>query len=346
MKLSFLILSLVLCCAAGCAHPAGTLSGSGNGPEAGTVHLPGVVVFPADRFFPNHPDDPTGEFSSPATHPGRFLNQGWPGQARFFRVAREVQTDQAGHEPVPAEKGKKDESNRREGSAQGEGDQDQGENGEFTIADPLEPFNRAMFTFNDRLYFWVLKPVAQGYNKVVPETARVGVRNFFDNIKFPIRFVNNLLQANFEGAVSELGRFTVNTIWGIGGLLDPSSKQELAIRKYDADLGQTLGIYGVGQGFYIVYPVLGPSSARETVELVGDTFLDPLSYLSPWYYWIGTRAYEEVNAISLRIGDYESLTEAAIDPYLSVRDAFVQYREQKIRQSKSKTEPQKPGGVH
>ena len=91
------------------------------------------------------------------------------------------------------------------------------------IADPLEPFNRAMYHFNDKLYFWVLKPVAQGYRQVVPEVARIGVNNFFSNIAFPIRFVNCLLQANFNGAARELGRFVLNTLWGIGGLLDPAS---------------------------------------------------------------------------------------------------------------------------
>ncbi len=98
------------------------------------------------------------------------------------------------------------------------------------IADPLEPFNRAMYHFNDKLYFWVLKPVAQGYRKVVPEEARVGVGNFFANITFPIRFVNCLLQANFRGAASELGRFVINThlgYRGTSGYCIPSSHQSL-----------------------------------------------------------------------------------------------------------------------
>ena len=101
-----------------------------------------------------------------------------------------------------------------------------GEEEKPSIADPLEPFNRAMYHFNDKLYFWVLKPVAQGYQKVVPEVARVGVSNFFTNLTSPIRFVNCLLQGNFRGAASELGRFVVNTLWGIGGLLDPASSEE------------------------------------------------------------------------------------------------------------------------
>ena len=220
-----------------------------------------------------------------------------------------------------------------------------GEEEAATIADPLEPFNRAMFQFNDKLYFWALKPVSQGYNKVVPEKGRVSVKNFFTNLGFPIRFVSCLLQADFSGAAAEVGRFAVNTIWGVGGLLDPSSSQQLNLPKGDADLGQTLGVYGVGQGFYLVWPVLGPSSARDSVEIVGEYFLYPVSYISPWYDWLGVRAYEEVNDASLRIGDYESLKEAAIDPYVAVRDAYAQYRLKKVEARRGKPEPPKPGGV-
>lgn len=198
------------------------------------------------------------------------------------------------------------------------------------IADPLEPFNRAMYHFNDKLYFWVLKPVAQGYGKVVPEAARVGVSNFFANLTFPIRFINCLLQANFKGAASELGRFTVNTLWGVGGFLDPASSKDINLSKQDEDFGQTLGAYGLGQGFFINWPLFGPSSPRDTVGLVGDAFLTPYTYLSPWYAGAGTRGYDMVNDTSLKIGDYESLKEAAIDPYVAIRDAYVQYRLKKV----------------
>ncbi|MDD5713245.1 MAG: VacJ family lipoprotein, partial [Smithellaceae bacterium] len=112
-----------------------------------------------------------------------------------------------------------------------------------TIWDPLEPFNRAMYQFNDKLYFWLLKPVAKGYAAVIPEKGRISARNFFSNLAFPIRFVSCLLQANFSGAATELERFTINTIWGVGGLLDPASGGELNLARQNADLGQTLGIY-------------------------------------------------------------------------------------------------------
>ena len=226
------------------------------------------------------------------------------------------------------------------------GNGEKGEGAEIaTIPDPLESFNRAMFRFNDKLYFWVLKPVAQGYKKVVPEAPRVGVKNFFSNLKFPIRFVSSLLQADFSGAATEFGRFAVNTVWGVGGLLDPASSKQLNIPKNEADLGQTLGVYGLGQGFYIVLPVLGPYSARDSVGIAGDYFLYPVSYITPWYDWLAVRSYEEVNDTSLRIGDYEFIKEASIDPYVALRDAYSQYRQKKVEERKGKPAPPKPGGV-
>jgi phospholipid-binding lipoprotein MlaA len=214
------------------------------------------------------------------------------------------------------------------------------------IADPLEPFNRAMHQFNDKLYFWALKPVAQGYKTVVPEPARIDVKNFFSNLGFPSRFLSCLLQADFSGAATEFGRFTINTIWGIGGLLDPSANKELDLQMQDTDLGQTLGVYGVGQGFYIVWPIFGPSSPRDSIDIAGDYFLDPVSYIYPWYAGEGVKGYEKVNATSLRIGDYEALKDAAIDPYVAFRDAYIQYRLKKVKARKAKLAPSKPQEVN
>ena len=214
------------------------------------------------------------------------------------------------------------------------------------IADPLEPFNRAMHQFNDKLYFWALKPVAQGYKVVVPEPTRISVKNFFSNLGFPSRFLSCLLQTDFNGAATEFGRFTINTIWGIGGLLDPSANKELDLQTQDTDLGQTLGVYGVGQGFYIVWPILGPSSPRDSISIAGDYFLYPVSYIYPWYAWLGVRGYQEVNATSLRIGDYEALKDAAIDPYVAFRDAYIQYRLKKVKARKAKLVPSRPQEVN
>ncbi len=203
------------------------------------------------------------------------------------------------------------------------------------IADPLEPVNRAMYQFNDKLYFWVLKPAAQGYNYVVPEPARISVKNFFSNLGFPIRFLSCLLQANLKGAATEAGRFTANTIWGIGGFMDPAANKELNLQKQETDLGLTLGSYGVGHGFYIVWPFLGPSSLRDSISLPAEYFLYPVSYIEPWYAWLGVRTLKVVNDTSLQIGDYESMKEAAIDPYVSMRDIYIQYRLKTLKQKGS-----------
>ncbi|RMG67106.1 MAG: VacJ family lipoprotein, partial [Nitrospirae bacterium] len=135
---------------------------------------------------------------------------------------------------------------------------------ELTIADPLEPWNRLMFRFNDRLYFWVLKPVAQGYSYILPQDVRVAIGNFFRNLLMPVRVVNCLLQGKLKGAGNELLRFAVNTTLGVYGF-DDVAKREFNLNPYEEDLGQSLGHYGIGNGFYIVWPVLGPSTLRDTV---------------------------------------------------------------------------------
>jgi len=209
-----------------------------------------------------------------------------------------------------------------------------------TIADPVEPFNRAMYVFNDKLYFWILKPVAEGYKAIVPEGARVCVRNFFDNLYFPIRFVNCLLQIDLKCSGAELGRFVVNTTMGMGGLFDPASIPEINIPKYDVDFGQTLGVYGVGHGFFIMWPVLGPSSPRDAINIAGEYFLYPVSYIEPWYAWFAARSLQKVNDTSLSLGDYEALKSAAIDPYVAIRDAYVQYRKNKVDSRKDRFQVQ------
>ncbi|HPG70791.1 MAG TPA: VacJ family lipoprotein [Syntrophales bacterium] len=217
---------------------------------------------------------------------------------------------------------------------------------QVTIADPWEPFNRAMFTFNDRLYFWVLKPVAEGYSAVVPEPARVSVGNFFSNLRAPIRFVNCVLQANLIGASTELFRFMLNSTIGLAGLFDPAGGEEIGLLRQDEDFGQTLGVYGVGQGFYIVWPFFGPSSPRDTVGMVGDFFSYPISYLDPWYACTAVRGYQAINDTSLQIGDYEAIKDAAIDPYVSIRNAYIQYRQKKVEERGAtipRSEPDVPG---
>lgn len=200
-----------------------------------------------------------------------------------------------------------------------------------SLADPLEPLNRALFVFNDKAYFWVMKPVAQGYRAIVPETARISVRNFFRNIAMPIRFVNNLLQGKIRNSGVELFRFALNTTAGIGGLFDPA-KDTFSLDPPDEDLGQTFGNYGLGHGLYIVLPLLGPSSLRDAVGRAGDSFLDPVSYAGDVEVVIGAKVLNAENEVSLRIGEYEDLIKSAVDPYIAVRDAYSQYRAKKLKE--------------
>ena len=198
-----------------------------------------------------------------------------------------------------------------------------------TINDPLQPFNRAMFTFNDRLYYWALKPVARGYRFVVPKRARISVRKFFSNLATPVRFVNCLLQGRTKGVGIETARFAVNTTVGIAGFFDPAYSL-CKLEKQEADFDQTLGIYKMKQVCYINWPLLGASSVRGTLGFIGDTVFDPVWWLAPLGVKIGLTLHEEVNETSLTIGDYEGLTEPALDPYLALRNAYFQNRQSKL----------------
>jgi phospholipid-binding lipoprotein MlaA len=201
---------------------------------------------------------------------------------------------------------------------------------EDTVPDPFEPLNRAFFEFNDKLYFWALKPVATGYKTVVPEEVRVCVRNFFQNLAFPVRFVNNVFQGKFFGALEETCGFLVNSVVGLGGLADIATAVDL--KRHEEDLGQTLAVHGFGPGFYIHWPILGPSTLRDSIAMGGDLFLDPLTYVGTYWYAPGARGLNLVNETSFRIGDYESLKKAALDPYVALRDAYYQNRLSKIKE--------------
>jgi phospholipid-binding lipoprotein MlaA len=198
------------------------------------------------------------------------------------------------------------------------------------IPDPLEGFNRAMFAFNDKLYFYALKPVARAY-RYVPEGARVSVGNFFSNLKAPIRMANALVQLKLVDAGNELLRFGINTTFGIAGLFDPATKY-LGIRQIDEDLGQTLGHYGVGQGFYLVVPFYGSSSLRDGIGSLTDYYL-----LDPTYYGLsndlertGAYAAQSVNTVSLDRDTYEAIKRDQLDPYIFIRDAYAQNREARV----------------
>jgi phospholipid-binding lipoprotein MlaA len=170
--------------------------------------------------------------------------------------------------------------------------------------------------------------VARVY-RFVPEPVRRSVSNFFSNLATPIRFVNALLQGKPGEAHNELARFVVNTTVGVGGLFDPAKnygKMEIE----NEDLGLTLGHYGAGQGFYLVIPVLGPSSLRDGVGRVGDTFLDPWTYMVGLPEYAAAKGTEMETRLSLDKDTYEQVVKESLDPYITVRNAYAQHRQEAL----------------
>lgn len=193
--------------------------------------------------------------------------------------------------------------------------------------DPFERYNRAMYRFNDRLDRAILKPVAQGYEKVVPQPIDDGVTNFFSNLDDVVVTLNDLLQGKFRQAGSDLSRLVWNTTVGIGGLFDVASS--LGLPKHNEDFGQTLGAWGVEPGPYIVLPFLGPSTFRDTVALPADWYSDPLYY----YYETDKNGYwqlKTLDVIDKRAGLLRAsriLEQAALDDYVFLREAYLQRRQ-------------------
>jgi len=200
------------------------------------------------------------------------------------------------------------------------------------VYDPLETVNRGIFWFNDKMYFYVMKPLARGF-RYVPEPWRVSLKNFFNNLRAPVSIINSTLQGKFADAGNDLTRFATNTTLGIGGLFDPS-KEHFGIRPKNEDTGLTLGHYGVGPGPYLVLPFLGPSNLRDGISLFADTRMDLAYYI--WgkdkdnYDYLGVLAIKLINNLSLDKDTYEGIKKDALDPYLFVRDAYAQYRQNQI----------------
>lgn len=197
------------------------------------------------------------------------------------------------------------------------------------IEDPLEGWNRWMFGANDSLYFWILKPTALGYKAVVPEPGRVGIRNVFHNLATPVRLVNCLLQGKFHSAGNEVNRCVINTTWGVLGIWDPALDKG-KIEPATEDLGQTLAVYGLDNGWYVVWPVFGPSTLRDTGGIAGDMFLNPTFYIEDDEARIGASVVNVINKTSFHIGEYEDFKAAAVDPYIAMRDAYIQYRQKQV----------------
>lgn len=209
-------------------------------------------------------------------------------------------------------------------------------------ADPWETFNAKMFWFNRNLLDqYVLKPVARGWNFVLPDPVQDSLRNAVDNTQVLTRLVNSLAQGNFAGAGREVARFGINSTIGIGGLFDVA-KIGFGIDKSDEDTGQTLGFYGIGPGPYLVLPLLPPMDVRDGIGGIVDAAMNPLNYIIPFAAeadagttvgtLFGITATDAVNSRSLNLKRYEGVEEVVVDLYSAVRNAYLQKREAKVRE--------------
>ena len=191
--------------------------------------------------------------------------------------------------------------------------------------DPWEPFNEKTFWFNRQADRFVLKPVAKGYNAVLPDPIRGGIANMFDNLDVTRRLVNNVLQLKFAGAGQELARFAINSTVGVAGFFDVAGHL-FDIAKSDRDTGQTLGIYGIGNGPYLVLPLLHPFTVRDFVGFLFDEAMYPLDYFIPIGAIIGMTGTETISDRAATIDRFEGIEDSVIDLYGSVRDAYFQRR--------------------
>lgn len=201
---------------------------------------------------------------------------------------------------------------------------------EVKVSDPIEPVNRGVFWFNHQLYTYVAKPFSTAYEFVLPELVRRGIRNAYDNVRFPVRFVNHTLQGRLDRTAKETGKFLVNTTVGVGGVMTPSDKIPALAEVPRADTGQTFAKWGIPHGPYLVFPVLGPTTCRELVGTAGDTALNPLSWVSfvfPGAAWtVGVTAPGGAHTVPDQMDRYDAATEDALDPYISARTGYIQYR--------------------
>jgi phospholipid-binding lipoprotein MlaA len=216
--------------------------------------------------------------------------------------------------------------------------------------DPWEPMNTNIFEFNRQVDRFVLKPVAKGYNFVMPDLVQVGISNIFSNLRFAPRFLNNVFQGKVKGAGIELGRFLINSTIGIAGFFDLAKEVDLVTS--EEDMGQTLGFYGVRPGPYLVLPFLPPFTVRDFVGYVGDVFLNPINWLvvpiievnhvpsviahknrmTSSIIQSGSRVGQIVNERSRNLEKYQGVEEATLDLYTAVRNAYLQTRERAIRE--------------
>ena len=198
--------------------------------------------------------------------------------------------------------------------------------------DPWERMNRATYKFNDGFDRAIAQPVARGYRKVTPNFAQTGVRNFMDNLNYPITMINDLLQGEIKAFGNDLSRFMVNSTLGIGGLLDPATRAGLD--KNDRDFGQTFGKWGIKKGPYLVLPFLGPSDVRDGIGRLGNVYATPRHYLFNSYWDWGLYVLDAVDTRA-RLLDTTKILESAYDPYSFLRNAYLQNRDFKVHGDQS-----------
>ncbi len=193
------------------------------------------------------------------------------------------------------------------------------------VSDPLEGYNRAMYKFNDAVDTAVLKPVAKGYDALVPDPISQGVSNFFSNLNDITVIINDLFQGKFYQAYRDTHRFVLNTTVGVAGIFDVASLS--GFTKNNEDFGQTLGVWGAEPGAYVVLPFFGPRNVRDTFGLVGDMFTDPVMYVEgddARLALVGTRVVDtRANLLKAE----KVLDQAATDEYSYVRDAYMSRRQ-------------------
>lgn len=199
--------------------------------------------------------------------------------------------------------------------------------------DPWEGFNEKMFNFNRQVDRFILKPIATGYNWVLPNAVQRGIHNAIDNSDVVRRLTNNILQLKAGGTIREVSRFTINTTFGIAGLFDVA-KHGLGIEQIDEDTGQTLGYYGVGPGPYLILPFLPPTTVRDGFGLLADSAMNPLNYFKavPPGTTAGIATLNIINERSLNLEKFASVEETVLDLYGAVRNAYLQSRAAAIKQ--------------
>jgi phospholipid-binding lipoprotein MlaA len=222
-------------------------------------------------------------------------------------------------------------------AADSSGEPEQG----FEIAgpgDPWEGFNRKIFWFNDKLDIYLLRPVAVGWDFVLPDLVQTGIRNVFQNARFPIIFLNDLLQAKPVEAGQDLGRFVVHTTVGIGGLWDPAKR--IGLTGNNEDFGQTLGYWGVPPGPFLVLPILGASNPRDTVGLVADSATMVHPYFLVWYISAAITTTNLINTRARYIEEIDENRASALDFYAFQRNAYMALRENLVNDYQPSADPQ------